>query len=300
MHNAYAKEFDMNWDDLKVILAISRTGTMSGAAKQLKVQHSTISRRIKSLEKQLGTNLIRRNKGAYVLTQAGSKIKQTALQVEKEIMGIDGSLLSKNDPLFGPIRVSTINSLASTILMPIFSAFSKAHPQIDLHVMVSNETVSLANREADLAIRLSNTPPENLIGKRIAGIASTVYGSSNYLNKVKSSDEKITWLGVSCCGYHITWTKESCDTVTNTFNSDDAILTLAALKQDLGVAYLFCCVGDNEPELERVYAPQPKHDLGMWLLIHPEAKYNARVLAFREFLIHELEKRKDELKGYIQ
>lgn len=289
----------MNWDDLKIVLAMSRTGTMSGAAKQLNVQHSTISRRIRSLEKQLGANLVRRNKGSYVLTQAGSRIKDAALKVEKEITGIDGALLSKNDPLFGPLRVSTINSMASTILMPIFSTFSKAHPQIDLHIMVSNETVSLANREADIAIRLSNTPPESLIGKKVVTVASTVYGSSGYLKQVKDNQEALNWLGVNCCGFHKSWTRESCDSATHQFNTDDALLTLSALKSDLGVSHLPCCVGDREPQLRRVCEPQPKHDLGLWILMHPEAKNNARILAFRNFIIDALEAQKEMLQGLV-
>lgn len=288
----------MNWDDLKIILALSRTGTMSGAAKQLNVQHSTISRRVKSLEKQLGTYLVRRNKGTYVLTQAGSKIKETALKVEKEITGIDGALLSKDDPLFGPLRVTTINSMASTILMPIFSKFSKEHPHIELHIIVSNDTISLANREADIAIRLSNTPPENLIGKRVLTVASTVYASSEYLQQQRKNNEYLKWLGVSCCGFHKSWTKDSCNSSTHQFNSDDALLTMSALRENMGVSYLPCCIGDNEPNLERCCNPKPKHDLGLWVLMHPESKYNARILAFKKFVIEAIEEQRDIFRGY--
>lgn len=104
----------MKWDDLKIVLAVSRSGTMSGAAKLLNVQHSTVSRRIKALERQLGTNLVRRNKGSYELTRAGQKVTDTAIRVEKEITSVDGTLLKDDDPLKGVLRVTTINSLAST------------------------------------------------------------------------------------------------------------------------------------------------------------------------------------------
>ena len=116
----------MKWDDLKIVLAVSRSGTMSGAAKLLNVQHSTVSRRIKALERQLGTNLVRRNKGSYELTRAGQKVRDAAIRVEKEITNVDGTLLKDDDPLKGVLRVTTINSLASTILMPMFGAFSRA------------------------------------------------------------------------------------------------------------------------------------------------------------------------------
>jgi DNA-binding transcriptional LysR family regulator len=289
----------MNWDDLKIILAISRCGTMSGAASQLNVQHSTVSRRIKAFEKQLGSNLIRRNKGTYELTKAGIKVRDAAIKVEREITSVDGALLSKNDPLIGTLRITTISSLASTILMPMFSAFSKAHPQIDLHIMVSNSTASLANREADVAIRLSNAPPESLIGKHAVTVSSTVYGSSDYLKKHNTNKDDLKWLGVTCCGFHKTWTKESCDITTHQFNIDDALLTSAALREGLGVSYLPCCVGDNEPSLVRYCEPDSKFDLGLWILIHTESKHNARVLVFRDYMINAIEKKKKIFAGII-
>jgi molybdate transport repressor ModE-like protein len=280
----------MNWDDLKIILAVARCGTVSGAAKQLNVQHSTVSRRVKSLEKQLGTNLLRRKKGAYELTRAGKRIEAAALKIEKEIAAFDGALVSDAVPMVGPLRVTTINSLASTILMPIFGAFSRAYPEIDLHVMVSNDTVSLTNREADVAIRLSNAPPENMIGKRVVTIASTVYGSVEYLSRHRLSKSPLKWLGVSCCGFHKSWTKESSNSTTHQFNCDDALLTLAALHEGLGVSYLPCFVGDADARLERYCKPDARHDLGLWILLHPESKSNARLSVFRKFVADALKK----------
>jgi DNA-binding transcriptional LysR family regulator len=275
----------MKWDDLKIFLAVSRSGTMSGAAKLLQVQHSTVSRRVKALERQLGTNLLRRVKGTYELTRAGEKIRTLALKVEKEITSVDGTLLKDNDPLAGTLRVTTINSLASTILMPMFSAFSKAHPQVDLHIMVSSDTANLTNREADVAIRMSNAPPDTLIGRRVVTVASTIYGSVDYLREHKAGESELNWLGVSCCGFHETWTKETCGTGKHQFNSDDALLTVSALREGLGVSYLACHIGDAEPTLRRFCEPDRKFDLGLWVLIHPESRSNLRVMAFRDFMI---------------
>ncbi|RKZ44086.1 MAG: LysR family transcriptional regulator [Gammaproteobacteria bacterium] len=287
----------MKWDDLKIFLAVARCGTMSGAARQLHVQHSTVSRRVKALEKQLGTNLVRRNKGIYELTIAGKKIRNAALKVEKEITSVDGSLLRDNDPLIGRLRVTTINSMASTILLPMFSAFSKAYPQIDLHLMVSANIVNLTNREADVAIRLSNAPPEILIGKRVVTVSSTAYGSADYLKRLQSSEDELKWLGVSCCSFHTTWTKESCEAETHQFNCDDALLTLAALREGMGVSYLPCHIGDTEPTLRRFCEPESKFDLGLWVLIHPESKTNLRVVAFRDYMVKAILDQKDLFAG---
>lgn len=287
----------LNWDDLKIILALARCGSMSGAARQLNVQHSTVSRRVKSLEKQLGTNLVRRKKGAYELTAAGRKIEVAALKIEKEVVAVDGTLNSEAIPLVGTLRVTTINSMASTILMPIFSAFSHAHPEIDLHIMVSNDTISLTNREADVALRLTNSPPDNIIGKRVATVASTIYGSIDYLKHQRSSKSPLKWLGVTCCGFHRSWTKESSASTTHQFNSDDALLTVSALREGVGVSYLPCFIGDIDDRLERYCKPDSRHDLGLWILMHPESKSNARVQAFRNFVCAELDKNKRVFSG---
>lgn len=289
----------MNWDDLKLFLAVSRCGTISGAAKQFNIQHSTVSRRIKALEKSLGVSLLRRINNGYQLTGEGAKIESAAIKMESEIIGVDGALLGKNDSLVGSLRVSTISTLSSTILMPIFKGFCKAYPQIDLHIIVSNETVSLTNREADIAIRLTNTPPEMLIGKRIATVSSTIYGSANYL-KDSQSLNKLKWIGAKCCDFHDLWTKQSCEDKIHQFNCNDATTILSAVKEGLGVTFLPCFIGDINHSLERYCAPQPKFDLGLWVLSHPELKNNIRVLAFRNYLTLAIEKQYQLLQGFSE
>jgi DNA-binding transcriptional LysR family regulator len=286
----------VNWDDFKLFLAVSRCGTISGAAKQFNIQHSTVSRRIKALEKSLGVSLLRRINNGYQLTIEGAKIESAATKMESEVIGVDGALLGKNDSLVGPLRITTISTLSSTILMPIFRSFCKEYPQIDLHIMVSNETVSLVNREADIAIRLTNTPPDMLIGKRIATVASTIYGSTNYLKYSKTLNE-LKWIGAKCCDFHDSWTKQSCEEKVHQFNSNDATTILSAVKEDLGVTFLPCFIGDIDSSLERYCDPQPKFDLGIWVLLHPELKNNARVLAFRNHLIQAIDKQHQLLQG---
>ena len=289
----------MKWDDLKIVLAVARSGTMSGAAKLLNVQHSTVSRRVKALERQLGTNLVRRNKGSYELTRAGQKVRDAAIRVEKEITSVDGTLLKDDDPVKGVLRVTTINSLASTLLMPMFAAFSRAYPQVELHVMVSSDTANLTNREADVAIRLSNAPPDTLIGKRVATVASTVYGSADYLDELEAGKTDLKWLGVTCCGFHESWTRETANSEKHAFNSDEALLTISALREGLGVSYLACHIGDADPALRRYCAPESRFDLGMWLLIHPESRSNIRVITFRDFMIREIQAQQHLLAGLL-
>ena len=289
----------MNWDDMRFFLAVARTGSISGGARQLGVQHSTVSRRLRSLEEKLGTRLIERMKSSYELTLAGEQIKQSAIRIELEMLGVDESLQGKDATLVGPLRVSALNNMASSVLMPMFARFSEQHPQVELRIDVSNIDASLAQREADVAIRLTNAPMDTLIGKRMLTVASTIYGSRKYLEKIRQQAVDPKWIGVDCCLFHKTWTKQYCSHQEHNFYSNDTLLTLAAIREGLGVSYLPCFLGDAEPLLERYAEPDRQHDLGLWILLHPDLKRTARVLVFRDHMMQYIQERRDLFEGRL-
>lgn len=289
----------MNWDDMRLFLAVARTGSISGAAKQLAVQHSTVSRRMRSLEEKLGARLIERKKAGYELTVAGENVKQSAIRIEREMLGVDDLLLGKDAKLVGTLRVSAVNNMASSVLMPMFAQFSNIHPMVDLYINVSNSDVHLSQREADIVIRLTNTPTDTLIGKRLVTVASTIYGSRKYLKKIKQQKTEPKWIGVNCCVFHKTWTRQSCNQQSHNFYSDDTLLTLSAIKEGLGVSYLPCFLGDADPMLERYCEPDPQHELGLWVLLHPDLKRTARVIAFRDHMIQSVQKKKNLFEGRL-
>ncbi|MGV6815896.1 MAG: LysR family transcriptional regulator [Thiotrichales bacterium] len=278
----------MNWDDLRIYLAIAREGSISGAARSLGVQHSTVSRRLRALEAQLGTRLLDRKKSGYELTGAGDNLLLAAEKMEQELLRVDGAVSGRDTRLKGQLRITAINNMASTVLMPFFAGFSQQYPEIELHISTTNNYVSLPQREADIAIRLTNTPSETLIGKRLTTVTSTVYGSKRYLERIKTTGKSPEWLGIECCEFHRAWTQQARNKPHHRFYSDDTLLTRAALKQDQGLAYLPCFLGDTDPEFARYCKPDPQLNLGLWLLFHPDLRHNARVLAFRDYLSSEL------------
>lgn len=289
----------MNWDDLRLFLAVARSGSISGAAKALDVQHSTVSRRMRQLEDKLGARLLERKRSGYELTEAGENVHQAALRMENEVLDVDGALLGKDTVLTGPLRVTAINNMASSVLMPMFASFNQAHPQVELHVIVSNDDASLSQREADVAIRLTNTPTDTLIGKRMVTVASTIYGQRDYIDQVHQQGSEPKWLGVTCCHFHRSWTKQSCGNQPHNFISDDTLLTQSAIRQGLGVSYLPCFMGDSDPQLARHCDPDPAHDLGLWILLHPDLKRTARVLAFRDHMINVINEQRDLFEGTL-
>ena len=289
----------MNWDDLKYFLAVARTGSISGGAKKLNVQHSTVSRRLRALENKLGARLLERKKGGYELTVAGENVRQTAIRVEREIIRVDETLLGKDAKLRGPLKVSAINNMASSVLMPMFAEFSDEHPEVRLSIIVSNSNVSLTQREADIVIRLTNSPTDTLIGKRMVTVASTIYISHDYMKKIRGTNIEPRWIGVTCCQYHKTWTKQYNPSLSHNFYSDDTLLTLAAIREGVGVSYLPCFLGDADPMLERYCEPDPEHDLGLWLLLHPDLKRTARITVFRDFMIQHIRQKRYLFEGVL-
>ncbi|MEJ2467260.1 MAG: LysR family transcriptional regulator [Candidatus Thiodiazotropha sp.] len=204
-------------------MSVARSGSISSGAKQLNLQHSTVSRRIQKLEQQLGVRLFDKVPSGYQLTTAGEDLMQAVQRMECEVLSVDGVLSGSDLTLSGPLRVTAIDNMASTVLMPMFGGFSRKYPDITLHLMVSNSDLSLAQREADVAIRLSNTPPDTLIGKRVVTVTSAIYGNRNYIQQRQEANEEPLWLGVDCCNFHRSWTKQASGDIPHRFYVSDPL-----------------------------------------------------------------------------
>lgn len=287
----------MQWDDARMFLAFAREGSFSTAAKRLGVQHSTVSRRIHALEQELATPLIERSATGYILTDAGEELKNSALRIERELLSFEAVSAGLNDDPSGELRVTAIANMASTVLMPLFAEFSAAYPNIDLRVEVTNDSVRLADRDADVALRQTNAPGETLIGTRLTTVASTVYGSVGYCADVKAGKVPEKWIGVDCCEYHRAWTKQARPQADHSFCVDDTSLTAAALREGLGVGYLPCFMGDSDPTLVRFREPEKQHELGLWFLYHRDLRNTKRVILFRQFMQSRIENIRSLFEG---
>jgi len=278
----------MQWDDARMFLALAREGSFSAAAKRLGVQHSTVSRRIHTLEKDLGTPLVERSATGYVLTEAGENLRTSATRIERELLSFEAASTGQSDAPSGELRVTAIANMASTVLMPLFAGFCAAYPGIDLHIEVTNDSVRLAERDADIALRQTNTPGETLIGTRLTTVASAVYASTEYCAALEAGEVAEKWIGVDCCEYHRTWTRQARPQADHSFCVDDTSLTIAAIRGGLGVGYLPCFMGDSDPYLVRFHEPEKHHDLGLWLLYHRDLRNTRRVTLFRQYMQREI------------
>lgn len=280
----------MNWDDARIFLAFAREGSFGAAAKRLGVQHSTVSRRIHAMENNLATRLVERSAQGYVLTQTGRDLRASALRMEQELLAFEAASAGQSDEATGDLTISAIANMASSLLMPIFARFSEAYPKINLRVDVTNDSVRLSERDADIALRQTNAPGETLIGTRLTTVSSAVYGSVGYCEDLREGTVAERWIGVDCCDYHRNWTKDACPAADHVFCVDETSVTAAALREGLGVGYLPCFMGDSDPALTRFRAPEQKHDLGLWCLYHRDLRDTKRVSLFRAHIKKEIRK----------
>jgi molybdate transport repressor ModE-like protein len=172
---------NMEWDDLRVVLAVGRQGSLSGAARDLSINHSTVFRRINAIEEKLGLRLFERLPTGYILTEAGESMVASAERIEAEIYGLSRQLVGGDMRLSGLLRVTAPDALALKVLMPHFARFCLIYPDIRFELSIDNSFLDLSMREADVAIRSTTNPPEWNVGRRLCNLDTTVYGSTKYL-----------------------------------------------------------------------------------------------------------------------
>jgi DNA-binding transcriptional LysR family regulator len=278
----------MNWDDLCVVLAVSREGTLSGAARRLGVTHSTVFRRLGTMEEQIGARLFERFRDGYVPTPAGETAAQAAARVEDEVLTLERNLSGQDLRPSGVVRITTTDTLG-TILMRHLPAMRAVHPEIRVEIAISNAMANLTRREAEIAIRPTSGPPDILVGRRVADIAHAIYGSRAYVSKHKDKDISVhEWIALDDALASTVigrWIHQNLRAANITCRVDALPALRDAALAGLGLALLPCYLGDPTPELHRLTPKTMKEPRSaLWLLTHEDLRRTARIRATLDFL----------------
>ena len=290
----------MDWDNLRIFLALAQQKSVRGAAGALGVSHSTVSRRIESFEDSLGVRLFERLPDGFVLTPFGEDMMQTARRLEEAVNGLERRVLGQDARLRGDLRVTMPDLLAAKLLMPDLVAFGKRYPDINLEVAISYTPFDLSRREADVAIRITRDPPEALVGRKIITYARATYASRAYLaeHDPVAEPDSVTWIGWDDRSRHPRWVRETSfpgAPVRGRLNN--AMVQLAAAKAGMGLAMLPCFMGDTEADLLRVPPGKPEPAWDIWILTHEDLRATARVRAFMDFMADAFLGHRDLLEG---
>ncbi|MBN9438279.1 LysR family transcriptional regulator [Bosea sp. (in: a-proteobacteria)] len=166
----------LSWDDLRVVKAIGEAGGIAGAAASMGVNHTTIFRRLAQVEHVLHVSLFERRRTGCTPTSAGLEVVALAQRLELDIVAVTQGLAGPDQILTGELRVTTSDAIAGHLLMPISAQFRTLHPSIRIEVLIGNDPFNLARGDADIALRATNTPLENLVGRKLATVAWAPYG----------------------------------------------------------------------------------------------------------------------------
>ena len=271
---------DMDWNDLRYVLVLSRTGRLARAAKHLRVNETTVARRLARIEKVLGSRLFERVNGVLAATETGQVVVQHAERIEVDIDEVKNAATGANTKAAGRVCITTVPMLLNRILVPALPALLEAHPLLQPHLVAEPRNLSLIDREADIALRLARPDKEQrTVARRAGEIAYSVYGPEG------AQSRALPWItyerGMSGLP-HVRWMAEAIKKEPEAGTSlivNDSDVAVHAIRAGLGRSVLPCCIGDREQGLSRLSGGKPVLSRELWLLVHPELRHLARIRA---------------------
>jgi DNA-binding transcriptional LysR family regulator len=276
------------WDDLRFCLAVARRGSIRGAAADLGVSHSTVTRRIAALEKRLSTRLFDRSREGFTPTAAGARLLPHAERMAAEMAALARELDGRDQRMTGRISVTCCDRWVADLLLAALTRLLDANPALDLHLTADTRPFSLTRREADVAVRIlarGASPPEHLVAERLVPLTVAAYVARTHLDRFAPdrSGARPRWLGSipdpALLDELITGVGLP---VAPSWGRFEELSTLAqAARHGLGLALLPTYIGDPDPLLVRVPGSGTMEVADLWLLSHPDLRANARLRVTR-------------------
>jgi len=284
----------VNWNDLRYFLALSRNNSLSEAGRVSGVKHTTVARRIHALEESLNTRLFDRLPSGYTMTQAGENLYQHALTMEEQAHAVNREAFGLDSQLKGDLTLTASHDVFTSLVVPFLGQFNRTYPDISLQLASSTGLVDLAARQADIALRMTATPPDYLIGKKVLPLCHGIYASNKYLKKNPTPSHLILWNDNLALP---DWAKQHFPEARSTIKASDIATLLACVNNHHGIARLPCYIADRQPHLRRIDVPLTPSAWGVWVLSHVDLRETARVRACREFLIDIIEQQNILIEG---
>jgi DNA-binding transcriptional LysR family regulator len=279
---------DVNWDDHRYFLAIARERTLTAAGRTLGVSQPTVSRRLGALETKMKVRLFDRTRHGYELTAVGMDLFNTVQQVEEDLAEANRKIYGKDQDLTGELRITCTEILLNGYLSPHLWKFLGHNPGIELSVMCTRSQLSLSRNDADLALRFTKTPPETLVGRRLAPVAYAVYAArgSGGDRFTAANQTDWDWIGMVDEMYNQLFVGSTLPDDRFKHRVDSMAAMQSMVRNGLGVAVLPCYVADRDEHLRR--AEQDRlfdMNLDLWILYPPDIRSVYRVRLFADFII---------------
>ncbi|WP_448206133.1 LysR family transcriptional regulator [Azospirillum sp. sgz302134] len=288
----------MDWDDLRFFIELARNGSLSATARRLRVDHTTVARRVAALESRLGIKLFDRLPRGYALTPEGEEVAALAARLEEDAFAIERFAQGQPGEPSGTVRLSAPPVFASAFIAPRLGPFRERFPQIVLELVGDARAASLTRREADLAVRLNRPDQEGLVSRRLGTMGYGLYASPSYLEKRAEAD----WgfVGYDESLDHVPqqrWLRGVAAGRPFVFRANDLASLAAAARAGLGIAALPHFLGRPDPGLVHVPTEPAPGGRELWLLVHNDLRRAGRVRAVMDTLIAMIDGNRELLEG---
>lgn len=283
---------DIPWADLRLVLAVGREGSLRAAAKVLAVSHPTLSRRVADLQERLGVHLFEREGRRLRLTTAGEDLFDTAGRIEAEVDGLGRRIAGRDHRLEGSVRVALSPSMLAA-LTPALPRFVERYPGIELEFATGLAITNLTRREADVAIRMTDTPHDTLVGRKLSVFEQAVYVSRALRERLlaEGRDDPNDWPWVDWDEGHrhhasAQWVRKSVGADKVVVRCASSLGLYQLIKGGVGVGFSPTMLAGPDPDLVRVERPDPfpVFNRGIWVLTHADLRHTGRVRATTQWL----------------
>jgi len=291
----------LSWDEFRLVKAIADSRSLAGAAELLSLNHSTVFRRLAALETAIGAQLFERSRSGYQPTAAGEEMIGLATNMANSIVEFERRVAGRDAKPTGQLRVTTVEAIGQHFLPAILAQFQSQNPGVVIELILSNRPLNLSRRDADVAIRLTNDPPETLVGRRICAMRWATYCRRDLVAAHGSRTiDSVPFIGFGenfgpASGRRWIEAKIPPGRLAARVNSVHSMLELTV--HGFGASLLPCFLGDPCSVLVRVGRPLGDIDVGLWILTHSDLRRSARVRAFMDFTGAEMAKHRRAIEG---
>ncbi|MFZ6656902.1 LysR family transcriptional regulator [Undibacterium sp. TJN19] len=274
----------MNWDDLRFFLALVDSGTLTGAARRLQVEHTTVARRIDALEAALGLRLFDRLVRGWQPTIEGQDLVAHAREVEDRWFSFERKALGA-EKMEGIVRISAPPNLTAFLLAPHLKNLPVALAGVDLELLAERQQVSLGRREADIALRMARPQTAGLVIKPLASIAYGLYASKAYLKGRIAQDWEFAAYEKDSSTPHHQWLEQHAVGRRKILRSNDQMVLRQFAAAGLGVTVLPRYLVNGSRELVLIEEETCPVQRKLWLVMHNDVRRSPRVRAVADYLI---------------
>lgn len=275
-----------DWENLRFFLAVAQSGSLSAAARQLKVDHATVGRRLSALEAELETRLVDRLPRACQLTAAGRQLVEVAQRMEAEAFAIERLARAAQAPMSGKVTISVPPVLASNFFATTLRAFSQRHPGIQLAIASEAQRVSLGRREADLAVRLARPDEPRNVTRKLGTMPFALYASRDYAQAAQPAEWAFIAYEARLADMpHEQWLRAAAGERPVVCEVSDITTQLAVARTGVGVAGLPVFMGDADPALQRLPWSGEAFSRDIWLVVHDDLRHSPPIRAVIDFVV---------------